>query len=148
MRERSTFMRKSVNLRTPPRPGAGRADSSPSRCVRGRALEPSAAAAGGCVQARIALIQRRLQQWTTKTTCAPPCLFSTLLEIMIISKAQIKTISSYKIAKFRDKAGVFVVEGEKMVEQAIKSSFHVQTICATEQWLNQNHQCLKRQWNR
>lgn len=43
----------------------------------------------------------------------------------MISTAEIKTIRSLKDKKFRDSLGMFVVEGEKMVQEAIDSSFEV-----------------------
>src|SRR5574344_935250 len=57
---------------------------------------------------------------------------------MIIRKAQIKSIASLKQAKFRDKENLFVVEGEKMVAELLHSSFSMQTICATKEWLQSN----------
>ena len=43
----------------------------------------------------------------------------------MISKADIKLIRSLREKKFRDESGLFVVEGEKMVQEAIDSSFDV-----------------------
>lgn len=43
----------------------------------------------------------------------------------MISAAEIKTIRSLKDKKFRDSLGMFVVEGEKMVREAINSRFEV-----------------------
>lgn len=61
----------------------------------------------------------------------------------MISKALLKQISSYKQKKYRDKDKVFVVEGEKMTKEAIRSSFEILCICATEQWLTENKNLTK-----
>lgn len=47
---------------------------------------------------------------------------------MTISSNEIKRIKSLQQKKFRDETGLFVVEGEKMVEEAIKSGFKVDSI--------------------
>lgn len=46
----------------------------------------------------------------------------------MISKADIKLIRSLREKKFRDESGLFVVEGEKMVQEAVDSSFDVVNI--------------------
>lgn len=56
----------------------------------------------------------------------------------MISKPQIKLIASYKLAKHRNEDNVFVVEGVKMVDELLKSSYEIKEICATSNWLNQN----------
>lgn len=45
-----------------------------------------------------------------------------------ISNNEIKRIKSLQQKKFRDEAGLFVVEGEKMVDEACKSRFAVETV--------------------
>lgn len=45
-----------------------------------------------------------------------------------ISNNEIKRVKSLQQKKFRDETGLFIVEGEKMVEEALASSFHVETI--------------------
>lgn len=44
---------------------------------------------------------------------------------MSISKAEIKLVRALREKKFRDEYGQFVVEGEKMVQEALKSDFEV-----------------------
>lgn len=44
---------------------------------------------------------------------------------MSLSNAEIKQIRSLREKKFRDSLGLFIVEGEKMVEEALASSFEV-----------------------
>ena len=46
----------------------------------------------------------------------------------VISNNEIKFIKSLQQKKFRDEYGLFVVEGEKMVEEAVKSGFTVESI--------------------
>lgn len=50
-----------------------------------------------------------------------------------ISNAEIKRIKSLALKKFRDQEGLFTVEGEKMVSEALESSFHVEKIYRTEE---------------
>ena len=50
-----------------------------------------------------------------------------------ISNAEIKRIKSLALKKFRDQEGLFTVEGEKMVSEAMESSFHVEKIYRTEE---------------
>jgi len=45
-----------------------------------------------------------------------------------ISNAEIKWVRSLKEKKFRDDTGLFVVEGEKMVREAMDSSFEIERI--------------------
>ena len=45
-----------------------------------------------------------------------------------ISNNEIKRLKSLQNKKFRDELGLFAVEGEKMVEEAVRSPFHVEAI--------------------
>ena len=47
---------------------------------------------------------------------------------MTISNNEIKRIKSLQQKKFRDESGLFIVEGEKMVEEALKSGFEVEAV--------------------
>lgn len=49
-----------------------------------------------------------------------------------ISNSEIKRIKSLQQKKFRDETGLFVVEGEKMVEEAVSSHFNVHEIYRRE----------------
>lgn len=51
---------------------------------------------------------------------------------MAISNNEIKHIRSLQQKKFRDESGLFVVEGEKMVQEAINSPFHVENVYKKE----------------
>jgi len=54
----------------------------------------------------------------------------------MISKNQIKHVSSLKLLKFRKEFNAFVVEGEKIVEELLKSDFNINSLFATEDWLS------------
>lgn len=47
---------------------------------------------------------------------------------MSISANEIKRVSSLSDKKFRDRYGLFCVEGEKMVDEALRSGFDVETV--------------------
>lgn len=46
----------------------------------------------------------------------------------LISNNEIKRIKSLQQKKFRDESGLFIVEGEKMVEEALKSGMEVESV--------------------
>lgn len=46
----------------------------------------------------------------------------------LISNNEIKKVKALQQKKFRDDTGLFVVEGEKMVEEALRSPFHVEAV--------------------
>ena len=50
-----------------------------------------------------------------------------------VSSAEIKLVKSLAQKKFRDGQGLFVVEGEKLVEEALKSRFTVRKVYRTEE---------------
>lgn len=50
-----------------------------------------------------------------------------------ISNNEIKKVKSLSQKKFRDELGLFTVEGEKMVEEAVSSSFKVEKIYRTDE---------------
>lgn len=50
-----------------------------------------------------------------------------------ISNNEIKKIKSLSLKKYRDLTGLFAVEGEKMVAEALKSSFHVENVYRTDE---------------
>ena len=51
----------------------------------------------------------------------------------MITAAEIKFIKSLSQKKFRDSEGLFVVEGEKMVQEALKSGFEVEKVYRKEE---------------
>lgn len=50
----------------------------------------------------------------------------------MISKAEIKRIQALRLKKHRDESRLFVVEGEKMVAEALSSGFEVESLYRTE----------------
>lgn len=50
-----------------------------------------------------------------------------------ISNNEIKRLKSLQQKKFRDETGLFTVEGEKMVDEAVSSDFHVEHIYRREE---------------
>lgn len=50
----------------------------------------------------------------------------------MITNAEIKRIKALQNKKFRDESGLFVVEGEKMVSEALKSDFKVEAVYRRE----------------
>ena len=61
-----------------------------------------------------------------------------------MTKNDIKKIQSLKQAKGRKDRGLFAVEGNKLVEELIDSRFRVNTIFATEQWVEKNSVLAKK----
>lgn len=51
----------------------------------------------------------------------------------MITNAEIKFVRSLKEKKFRDQSGLFVVEGEKMVQEALSSNFKVEQVWRVEE---------------
>lgn len=56
----------------------------------------------------------------------------------MLSKAEIKRLNRYKQSKFRNQDGLFVVEGEKMLEELLQSDYNIQSIYATAPWIQKN----------
>lgn len=56
----------------------------------------------------------------------------------MISKSRIKYIQSLHRKKIRDQEGVFLVEGDKSVKEALQSNFVVQAICARIDFIVEN----------
>ncbi len=56
----------------------------------------------------------------------------------MLSKNKIKLIQSLNRRKNRDESGVFLVEGNKMVEEAIRSGFEIELLVCTSDFVN-NH---------
>lgn len=52
---------------------------------------------------------------------------------MTLSTANMKLIRSLKDKKFRDELGLFVVEGEKLVEEAVQSGFKIEQLYRSEE---------------
>ena len=54
----------------------------------------------------------------------------------MISKAEIKTIASYKQAKHRNEDKVYIGEGVKMVDELLRSKEEIEIVCATKEYKN------------
>ncbi len=57
----------------------------------------------------------------------------------MLSRSQSKLIASLRLGKFRNEEGLFVVEGVKMVDELLASSFEIKSIFATETWIAGKH---------
>ena len=55
----------------------------------------------------------------------------------MLAKTKIKLIRSIEHKKYREQHGLFVIEGEKIVREAIASSFIVECVLAKRAWLEQ-----------
>lgn len=53
----------------------------------------------------------------------------------MLSKAQLKYIQSLKQKKFRQKYAQFVIEGDKVVKEALSCAYPIQLILATNTWI-------------
>ncbi len=62
----------------------------------------------------------------------------------MLSKNKIKLIQSLNRKKNRDELGVFLVEGNKMVEEAIRSGFEIELLVCTTDFVNQHPNIEKR----
>lgn len=62
---------------------------------------------------------------------------SIISKITMISKHQIKHVSSLKQTKFRKEFNEFVVEGEKIAEELLKSDFKISSLFGLEDWLSE-----------
>ena len=56
----------------------------------------------------------------------------------MLTKNQIKFIRSLSLKKNRQKHGLFIVEGEKLVNEVLSSDWEVERIYATKEWLGEN----------
>ena len=54
----------------------------------------------------------------------------------MLSKNQLKNITSLHLKKFREEKKLFIVEGEKLVDELIKSTFEITSIYAVKQWID------------
>ena len=61
------------------------------------------------------------------------CKIKKLYDMALISNNEIKKVKSLQQKKFRDEYGLFVVEGEKMLEEALASSYEVEKIYRREE---------------
>jgi len=57
--------------------------------------------------------------------------------MMTLSKNQLKHLATYRQQKNCDIDGLFVVEGEKLCLEALRSNFSIVTVCALSSWFKQ-----------
>lgn len=62
----------------------------------------------------------------------------------MLSKNQLKLVNSLRLSKYRLEHGLFIVEGVKLVEEALKSSFDIYQIFATAEWIGFGHLSKKK----
>jgi len=62
----------------------------------------------------------------------------------MLSKNKIKLIQSLNRKKDRDESGLFLVEGNKMVEEALRSEFKIATLVCTSQFADQHPEMQSR----
>ena len=65
----------------------------------------------------------------------------------MLSKNKIKFINSIKKKKYRDQYNSFFVEGEKLVDELIKSNFEITELFATNEWIEKNSESTFNQFN-
>lgn len=56
----------------------------------------------------------------------------------MLTKSRLSLLRSLRQKKFRGEHGLFVAEGDKLVPELLRSSFAVETIYATDDWLKEN----------
>ena len=56
----------------------------------------------------------------------------------MLTKSRLSLLRSLRQKKFRGEHGLFVAEGDKLVPELLQSSFAVETIYATDDWLKEN----------
>ncbi len=61
----------------------------------------------------------------------------------MLSKQKIKLFRLLQQKKCRYEKRLFIVEGEKMVNEAFRSSYCIDYLIATNKWLNQNHKLIR-----
>lgn len=52
-----------------------------------------------------------------------------------LSKNLLKNLAAYRLPKCCDEKEVFVVEGVKLCDEALRSGFRIRTICGTNEWM-------------
>ncbi len=62
----------------------------------------------------------------------------------MLSKNKIKLIRSLEYKKFREKENLFLIEGEKLIEELLLSGLTIQSIFATDAWIDKNAQALNK----
>ncbi len=64
----------------------------------------------------------------------------------MISKYDLKTISSFKMKKYRDKHQKIFVEGLRVVEDALQSSYNCERLILTQYFIERNSEVLRKEY--
>jgi TrmH family RNA methyltransferase len=62
----------------------------------------------------------------------------------MLTKSRLSLLRSLRQKKFRNEHDLFVAEGDKLVPEILQSSFGVETVYATEDWLKENSKIAKK----
>jgi TrmH family RNA methyltransferase len=62
----------------------------------------------------------------------------------MLTKSRLSLLRSLRQKKFRNEHGLFVAEGDKLVPEILHSSFSVETLYATDEWLRENAKIAKK----
>jgi TrmH family RNA methyltransferase len=62
----------------------------------------------------------------------------------MLTKSRLSLLRALRQKKFRNEHGLFVAEGDKLVPEILQSSFSVETVFATEDWLKENSKIAKK----
>lgn len=54
----------------------------------------------------------------------------------MITNAQLKHLQSLKLKKYRQNYDEFIIEGDKLITEALLEDVHLKLICATNQWIS------------
>ena len=61
----------------------------------------------------------------------------------MVSKNVTKLIQNLEKKKFREKYNLFKIEGEKMVDELLRSTFKIKYIFASEKWYSEHNNAIK-----
>lgn len=62
----------------------------------------------------------------------------------MLTKSRLSLLRALRQKKFRHEHGLFIAEGDKLVPEMLQSSFTVETVFATEDWLKENGKIAKK----
>lgn len=62
----------------------------------------------------------------------------------MLSKNKIKLIRALEHKKFREKENLFLIEGEKLIEELLQSGITIESIFATNTWIDKNAQAINK----
>ncbi|MDQ3111478.1 MAG: RNA methyltransferase [Bacteroidota bacterium] len=61
----------------------------------------------------------------------------------MLTKSRLSLLRALRQKKYRNDHGLFVAEGDKLVPEILQSSFAVETVYATEEWMKENSKIAK-----